>query len=166
MVEQINNKGFTLPELLVVMVIISILAATSTPFVKAYIRDARNGRAKAALVQFGEAYKTFKTDYPSAALSSGALTAETRSNCPSYAEIKSASTPEILINCKYLAPLKWNSMKYNFNLGSGASCPHAYGTVIAYMQGADGGDYCSDYYACYDEYGKITDNKGEVCTGS
>lgn len=164
--QQLNKKGFTLPELLVVMVVISILAATSTPFVKGYIRDSRNGRAKAALVQVGEAYKNFKTDYPSSALSSGQLTAETRSTCGTYSQIKASESPDILVNCRYLAPMKWSSMKYKFFIGSSNSCSGAYGDVIAYIQGNDGGNYCAEYFACFDEYGKITDNKDTACSAS
>ena len=108
----ISKKGFTLPELLVVMVIIAILAASSTPFVRGYIRDARNGKAKAALVQLGEAYKTFKSDYPNAHLSSGGVGAdmESRSDCPAYNGIVAATTPNVLVNCRYLRPLKWGHM--------------------------------------------------------
>lgn len=165
-----NRKGFTLPELLAVMVVISILAATSVPFVKGYIRDAKNGKAKAALVQLGEAYKNFKTDYPNSKLESTAsgktVTSETRGTCPAYESINATTDANILINCKYLKPLKWQHMNYTFVLGvvDNSNCPNAYGDIIAYMQGKDGeGDYCSQYYACYDEYGKITDNKGSVC---
>lgn len=155
-----NSKGFTLPELLVVMVILALLAAVSTPFIKGYIRDAQNGKAKAALIQIAEAYKTFRTDYPNATVS-GTVTKESRaaSDCgESTIQYKGNNEANVLVSCKYLRPIKWSRMKYTFSVGG--SCSACSGTVHASMQGTDsGGDYSSSYCACVDEYGNIKDNK-------
>lgn len=150
-----NKNGFTLAELLVVMVILALLAAVSTPFIKGYMRDAENGRAKSALVQIAEAYKNFKTDYPNASVS-GQVTAESRGACGDNAiNYKGQNGSEILVNCKYLRPIKWSRMKYSFNVGSGCTaCTSSH----AYMTGTDSaGDYASPYCACVDEYGNIKD---------
>lgn len=150
-----NKNGFTLAELLVVMVILALLAAVSTPFIKGYIRDAENGRAKSALIQIAEAYKNFKTDYPNATVS-GEVTAESRGECGDNAiNYKGSNTSDVLINCKYLKPIKWSKMKYTFNVGGSCS---ACTTSHASMTGTDtGGDYASPYCACVDEYGNIKD---------
>lgn len=151
------NKGFTLAELLVVMVILALLAAVSTPFVINYIRDARNGHAKAALVQIAEAYKTFKADYPNANIS-GSVTQESRGTCSeSTIDYSGDNDANVLVTCRYLRPMKWSSLKYNFTLGG--NCGDKCATTIASMTGADGGDYGADYCACVDDYGRIFDNK-------
>ena len=156
-----NDKGFTLPELLVVMVILALMAAVSTPFIKGYIRDAQNGKAKAALIQIAEAYKTFRTDYPNATVS-GTVTKESRTaadcgeNTIRYSGNNEAN---VLVSCKYLRPIKWSRMKYTFSVGG--SCSACSGSTIhASMRGTDSaGDYDSSYCACVDEYGNIKDNK-------
>lgn len=156
-----NDKGFTLPELLVVMVILALMAAVSTPFIKGYIRDAQNGKAKAALIQIAEAYKTFRTDYPNATVS-GTVTKESRTaadcgeNTIRYSGNNEAN---VLVSCKYLRPIKWSRMKYTFSVGG--SCSACSGSTIhASMLGTDSaGDYDSSYCACVDEYGNIKDNK-------
>lgn len=151
------SKGFTLAELLVVMVILALLAAVSTPFIINYIRDARNGHAKSALVQIAEAYKTFKADYPNASIS-GAVTQETRGTCnESTITYSGENDANVLITCRYLRPMKWSSMKYSFTLGG--SCEGKCSPTIASMTGADGGDYGADYCACVDGNGRIFDNK-------
>ena len=151
-----SKKGFTLAELLVVMVILALLAAVSTPFVVNYIRDARNGHAKSALIQIAEAYKTFKADYPNATIS-GSLTQESRGTCSeSSINYNGTNTANVLVTCRYLRPMKWSNLKYSFTIGG--SCA-ACSTNVASMTGADGGDYGASYCACVDDTGRILDNK-------
>ena len=153
---KINEKGFTLPELLVVMVILALLAAVSTPFIKGYIRDSQNGKAKAALIQIAEAYKTFRTDYPNATIS-GEINQEGRSDCD--INYKGDNEANMLVACRYLRPIKWSRMKYTFYVGGECSACQS-GTIHASMKGTDtAGDYDSGYCACVDEYGNIKDKK-------
>lgn len=158
--QQLHKKGFTLPELLVVMAILALLAAVSTPFIKGYIRDAENGRAKSALVQIAEGAKNFRTDYPNATVS-GAVTSETRGTCgDNTIDYDGANEANVLVSCKYIRPIKWSRMKYSFNVGAGSCAADGCANSIAYMTGTDSaGEYTSSYCACVDEFGNIKDNK-------
>ncbi len=59
-----NNKGFTLAEMVAVVAVLMILALVSTPFVRSYIDDAYFGKAQVFLRQLNEARMNFEKDYP------------------------------------------------------------------------------------------------------
>jgi type IV pilus assembly protein PilE len=67
-----NNKGITLLELLVVIVIVGILAAVAIPIYSGYIQRARRSDAKVALEQVRAAQEMWRAERGSYAIDSGA----------------------------------------------------------------------------------------------
>lgn len=57
-----SNRGFTLVELMVVVVIIGILAAIAIPNYQEYLRKARRSDAKSALLATAQAMERFYTE--------------------------------------------------------------------------------------------------------
>jgi prepilin-type N-terminal cleavage/methylation domain-containing protein len=151
-----NKKGFSLPELLAVMAIMAILAATSSPFIRGYIKDAANDKAKAMLQLVAQAYKTFKADYPNATFTNASVNSSASVACTVAA---TDNSPGVLKGCRYLQNINWAAYKYNFYVGA-SCCTSAPGTPLACMSGtADTGDYTNAYCAWVDELGTLDDNK-------
>lgn len=163
-----NKKGFTLLEVMVVVIIIGILAAISIPNIIGYARDARNDRAKSTLYTIAQGFKNFRNDFPwvsFAANGTGPLTslaaediaANGRScNIGSLTAINSSITYKALIQCSYINDIKYPNLRYNFYLGDGEGncyrCPTAnvVEPVLACMTGNDGGAYVGTYCALID----------------
>lgn len=151
-----NKKGFSLPELLAVMAIMAILAATSSPFIRGYIKDAANDKAKAMLQLVAQAYKTFKADYPNVTFTNASVNSSASVACTVTA---TNNSPGVLKGCRYLQNTNWAAYKYNFYLG-GTCCSSAPAGALACMTGtASTGDYTSSYCAWVDKYGTLDDNK-------
>ena len=168
-----NKKGFTLMEVMVVVLIIAILAALSIPNVIGYARDARNDRAKATLYTIAQGYKNFRNEFPWATISTlgplqnitlngndcggvgGSLATLTGSNpVVSYQD---------LIKCSYLDNINYGGLRYNFYLGNGGNACNACMSgipatqianmvqpILAGMIGNDGGGYNGNYCALID----------------
>lgn len=156
---QYNKKaGFSLPELLAVMAIMAILAATSSPFIRGYIKDASNDKAKAVLQLIAQAHKTLLADYPNATFNNSmSVNGNVVSACS--VSTSSANPPGVLKSCHYLQNINWVSYKYDFYLGSNC-CDSAPAGSLACMKGtASTGDYTSSYCAWVDKYGTLDDNK-------
>jgi len=150
------KKGFSLPELLAVMAIMAVLAATSSPFIRGYLRDAGNNKAKAVLQDIADGYKTFIIDYPNRTFSSGSFNSSSAAACNVQ---DTGNVPGILKACHYINNYNWSSYKYDFYLGS-VCCSDAPSGAIACMRGnAPTGDYTSTYCAWVDKYGSMNDNK-------
>ena len=66
-----QNKGFTLMEILAVLLVIAVIASFAMPIVKSVREEMRYQKAKAAAVQLAEAVRSFYTD------SKGCLTFDT-----------------------------------------------------------------------------------------
>jgi len=151
-----SKNGFSLPELLAVMAIMAILAATSAPFIRGYLRDAGNNKAKAVLQDIADGYKTFMADYPNRTFAAGSFNSSSVSACT----VNDADNqPGLLKACHYINNYNWSSYKYDFYLGS-VCCSDAPSGSIACMRGnASAGDYTSTYCAWVDKYGTMDDNK-------
>ena len=160
----LNKKGFTLVEVMTVVIIIGILAALSVPFLLGYARDARNDRAKSVLYLVAQGYKNFKADFPSAldrldfsvSLEKVNNLSPNVTSCSLSEIVGSASLDyTALIKCSYIPNLNYGDMNYKFYLGGPADCCQAAAAdgvgALACMQGDDTGDYDSSYCAYIDK---------------
>lgn len=152
-----NNKGFTLTEVLVVVIIIAILVAISVPFLLGYARDARNDRAKSALILIAQGYKNFKTDFPGVTIPPGSRQV-TRQDLVANSEgcsiPPSSAAAADLITCGYIVNRDYANLKYNFYIGNSCNCNGSSATDLACMIGNDGdaGDpFGSGYCAFIDK---------------
>lgn len=159
-----NRKGFTLMEIMVVVVIIGILAAISIPNLIGYARDGRNDRAKATLSRIAQGYKNFRNDFPWMGVASAvALTKQTLNedfntqscNLTSLIGSNTSVNPSVLIECSYLENIDYEGLRYHFYIGDGggncSACDSATAsTDLACMVGADGGVYDENYCAYID----------------
>ncbi len=160
-----NNKGFSLLEVMTVVIILGILASLSIPYVIGYVRDARNDRAKSVLNMIAQGYKNFRVDFSQYTIDNAGpiiqLTeADGFENHVNFNGCNVALTNndnevgfDFLIMCSYLQNLDYAALRYNFYLG-GAACNDCGGTAndLACMIGneANGTDYDNRYCAYID----------------
>ncbi|MDR1124138.1 MAG: type II secretion system GspH family protein [Elusimicrobiota bacterium] len=170
-----NGKGFSLAELLAVMAIMAILAAVSTFFVRDYMKDAANEKAKVAMQVAAQAYKNFKADYPQALLS-GKINGTASIACSRVVRTpgtnNTANTAGVLIGCNYLRGVNFEGQKYNFFVGQSyppsSQCAGAPASSLACMVGTDqkddkyGTGKGNSYSAWVTELGQVCE-KGKTC---
>ncbi len=169
-----NNKGFSLIEILTVVIILGILAALSTPFLRGYVRDARNDRAKSVLFLIAQGVKNFRNDFSYLTVSSAGPLARqnlgtdvTTDSCESALNgiTNNSVGYDFLIKCSYLPNLNYTNYRYNFYIGGGtnATCTGMTSSALAYMIGNDDGDYCSNYCVYIDQNNHLHEIQG-TCT--
>ena len=155
-----NKNGFTLAEMLAVIIIMAILAALSTPLVREYIRDSANDKAKTQLQLIAHAVRNFKADNPGVTLTKGVINAATP--IPHACTVNQTSVAiGMLFACSYLRHTNWAAFKYTFEAGSTAvnTCGGKCSNPVAAMVGTDtAGKYKTGYCACVDEWGDVHDN--------
>jgi prepilin-type N-terminal cleavage/methylation domain-containing protein len=160
-----NKKGFSLAELLAVMAIIAVMAAVSTFYVRDYIKDAANDKAKVAMQVAAQAYKNFKADYPRASLKGKINGLMEGAKCENVIRTsdKGDNKPAILYACNYLRGVNFEGHKYDFYAGPG-QCTGAPTTSLACMVGT-GSDvkYGSGYSAWVTNFGQICE-RGSTCS--
>lgn len=148
-----NNKGFTLTEVLVVVIIIAILVAISVPFLLGYAREARNDRAKSALIMIAQGYKNFKTDFPGVTIvpESRQVTKQTLVANQTSCSITDTAAAYDLIACGYIVNRDYANLKYHFYIGNSCNCSGSSATDLACMTGNDGnnGDTFGPSYCAY-----------------
>ncbi|MDO8805510.1 MAG: type II secretion system protein [Elusimicrobiota bacterium] len=110
-----NKKGFTLIELLVVVLIMGILASVGMP---AYFKTVETSKARDAVAMghmLGNAYRMFRVDNPTVALS-GQIT----DGCGSFTcATVGANAACRLVACNYVAQHNWSQSSYTYNIGGG-----------------------------------------------
>lgn len=157
----LKNKGFTMPELLAVMAIMAILAAVSSPFIRGYIRDAGNEKAKSTLRIISMGYKNFMYEHQtrSNGLSISGKLYTNDATCPEE-EIEGTVEPAVLIGCHYIPNISWDAYANKYEFYIGQCCTDAPANAWACMKGlASEGDYTSSYCAWVEEDGTLKDNK-------
>ena len=112
----ISRKGFTLMELLVVVIIIGILAAVGIPHYHKTVETTKAGDAVAVASMLANAYRMFVIDNSGVAIS-GQITAGCGAGLCSTADTTSCR----LVRCKYVAEQDWATGAYNYFVGA-ASC--------------------------------------------
>lgn len=159
-----NNKGFTLTEVMVVIIVIGILAALSVPFLVGYAREARNDRAKAILYMVAQGVKNFRSDFPGKSLANSGYGPLAKQNLTAntvycnFTNIETNTSYNLsfrdLIYCSYIPNIDYGELKYNFYLGNGngncSACGAGVSSAFACMVGDDGGDFNSNYCAYVD----------------
>jgi|GEM_PF-2842851 prepilin-type N-terminal cleavage/methylation domain len=165
-----NKKGFSLIEVMTVVIILGILASLSIPWVIGYVRDARNDRAKSVLIMIAQGFKNFRNDFSQYTVNS--IGPIFRQNLQQHVNLNSCNEAlvavenntvnyDFLIRCSYLPNIDYAALKYNFYL-SGAACSSCGGTAndLACMIGADTGDYCPSYCAYIDRDNNLHEVRG------
>lgn len=148
-----NKKGFSIAELLAVMAIMAIMAAVSAPFVRDYIKDSAKDRALATLHVIAQGYRNFRTDYPGATITSGAVSSTTGAACSSV-NMRGVNPLGVLFGCNYIQNV-FLDQPFTFYVGQG-SCPGAQAGDWACMVGkASAGKYASCYGARIDSLGNV-----------
>lgn len=108
------RAGFTLVELLVVIVIIGVMAAYGVP---RYLKSVENGKAQTAastMIMIGTSNRMYALDHNNAYLNG------TLNNACNAAACNTASASVCnLIACKYMATDEWDSKDYSFTGLSG-----------------------------------------------
>lgn len=170
--KNIKKRGFTLPELLAVMAIMAILAAVSSPFIRGYIRDAGNEKAKSTLRLIALGYKNFIYEYGTRTndLSMSGRLSQNSDECPSIEDLSGALQPSFLIGCHYVSNISWEAYdkRYEFYVGAASQCcSEGPENAWACMKGiADEGDYKRGYCAWVTSNGTLDDNKEKEGTGT
>lgn len=166
----VKKNGFTLPELLAVMAIMAILAAVSSPFIRGYIRDAGNEKAKSTLRLIAVGYKNFIYEHQtrSNGLSMQGRLNTNSSECPD--ELSGELSSEYLIGCHYVSNISWEAYdkRYEFYVGTATQCcSEGPDDAWACMKGvAQEGDYKTGYCAWIASDGTLDDNKEEEEAGT
>jgi Tfp pilus assembly protein PilE len=124
----INKKGFSIMELAAIMAIMAILAAASASYIRKYMKEAANGRAKAGLRILAEAYKDCKLDNPGKNISIDST---------EFSKYK----PKNL------------SGDYDFLVGKDCKCGHL--DDLACMKGKGGAPFDTHYCAWINKYGDL-----------
>lgn len=114
-----NRKGFTLIELMVVVIIIGILASMSVPYYYKTIETTKAGDSVAIGHLLGNAYRMYRADYPG---NNNIIGGQITNTCNSTTTGCSSGdlTGCRLVRCKYVATQDWNNSAYNFFAGENA----------------------------------------------
>ena len=146
-----KNKGFTLVEVLVAIIIIMILATYSVLKYTETIYEGENKKAKAQMEVIAGAYKMYLMEYPEEPLS-GAL---------SYADNKCvASKASGGTASFYCGKLDIAGSKYIFTLGTPADTPSCGSSLVTMTSKSGekvGENYGSGYCAYIDRFGRAAD---------
>jgi len=146
-----NKKGFSMAELLAVMAIMAILAAVSVPFLRNYMLNAANDKAKSTLQVIAQGYKNFLADYPNATVS-GPIVSTDGSATPCSGVVRTATPANpvgVLFSCNYIQNITLNQ-PYAFSVGAAACAGN-----LACMVGTASGRFCSAYSAWIDVFGDL-----------
>jgi len=155
-----NKTGFTLAELLAVMAILAILAAVSAPFLRNYMLDSANDKAKSTMHIIAQGHKNFLADYPASSIIPAQITNPPPTVIACFEVDRTAANPiDVLFTCNYIQNITLNQ-PYDFFVGScpGLVAPPIHNPIMACMQGTATRRYCPAYFAWVDRFGDIHDN--------
>ena len=124
-----NKQGFTLMEILAVLLVIAVIASFAVPMIKSVRREMRYQKAKAASVQLAEAVRSFYTD-TKGCLTTGEFhgTDSAGGTCPTGHPIKTGVPPTgdtrpectggvtVVFKCGYISPKMFVDLPYQFEV--------------------------------------------------
>jgi len=107
-----KNKGFTLIELMVVVIIIAVLAMFAFSYYRKAQQDSEYDRARLVLQEIGSGYERMQLEQPGTDLHpGGAITSNTvGGTCDRTGDVTN------LMSCGYLERKAWDNFNYNFYL--------------------------------------------------
>lgn len=153
-----RRAGFTLVELLVVVLIIGILGAIMIPGYTKSVESSKADDAAAVVMMIGQANRMYQVDNGNF-VANGTLS----DNCNSGTCTAAATDVCQLVRCNYLGSRKWdsvavdptNGLSYSYQAGASVSCglPSA-GIACARRTGAGN--------PTYDSWGYVMDAQGIV----
>lgn len=128
-----NTKGFTLMEILAVLLVIAVIASFAVPLIQSVRRDVRLQKAKAAGIELAEAVRSFYTDTKGCLATTddnsfqGAQTAPAEVGaCPATHPIKTGIPPgngicsetnaRIVFACDYISSKMFVDLPYEFKI--------------------------------------------------
>jgi len=164
----LKRGGFTLVELLVVVLIVGILAAISVPQYNKSVETSKAEAAASTLTMIGQAQRMFQLDLGSY-VANGTMADSCNSKCCWGGGCSEPATDRCqLVACKYLASQPWDGASYYFQAGTSvtcgvsASCPSGASRIAcARRQGASAEPYASwGYIYCSDGSIKWDSAKG------
>lgn len=153
-----DNKGFTLAEMVAVIAILMVLSLLSVPFVRGYIDDSYNGKAQLFLRQLNEACLNFEKDYPGTAVSGTMSYDASAGDCnlnSIYGHTNLIVSPEILFKCHYLQMPTDLKGRYTFKVGTAAECSSCGKYVRASLVGEDNAGVYKGKCACINGLGEL-----------
>lgn len=135
----INRQGFTLPEMIAVIAILVFLALLSVPFVRGYIEDAYNGKAKNYMRELYEARLNFERDFPGSTVV-GNVNFDEIPTCDIDAiyEQTTPLAPSILVACKYIRVSTDVLERYTFAIGQNITDCSPADNYAVVMKGLNG----------------------------
>ncbi|HNW45736.1 MAG TPA: prepilin-type N-terminal cleavage/methylation domain-containing protein [Elusimicrobiales bacterium] len=153
-----KRNGFTLVELLVVVIILGILATISVPQYLKTVEVSKASDAAAMVATIGNANRMYNMDRPGAPVNGQILTSCNTASCTVGATTSACQ----LVACKYLAPSPWGTattgLPYNYyvcNGATGGACCVA-GSVACAKRKDGHGDYTT--------WGYTIDSSGACAT--
>ncbi|MBO4707309.1 MAG: type II secretion system protein [Elusimicrobiaceae bacterium] len=152
-----TNKGFSLAEMVAVIVILMIMAFFSTPYIKGYMDDSYNGKAIIYMEQLNEARLNFEKDYPGTTVIGTINPASPIAECKietMYGNGTLIQDVSMLRNCKYLTIPPDILDRYTFAAGTAASCDACSSPVVSITGKQDAGTYYNKC-ACIDSLGRV-----------
>lgn len=126
-----RNQGFTLMEILAVLLVIAVIASFAVPLIKSVRREIRYQRAKSAGVQLAEAVRSFYTDakgcfkFDTDTTNGFTGTEAAAATCPNTNPISTGSStcedadkaaPTAVFGCNYLSAKMFVDLPYRFTV--------------------------------------------------
>ena len=156
-----QNKGFTLMEILAVLLVIAVIASFAVPLIKSVRREMQYQKAKAAGVQLAEAVRSFYADSKGCFVFHDAESDQSvfygadaaggscpnnnpvKTGVPNYCPEGAAGGPQAVFACGYLSPKIFVDLPYNFKVldprNNYEDDGFAEGSFVKGMENMDGG---------------------------
>lgn len=124
-----NNQGFTLMEILAVLLVIAVIASFAVPMIKSVRREMRYQKAKSAGMQLAEAVRSFYTNTkgclpltdengffgPDASSGTCPINHPAKTGIPSTAATCTGGVGAVF-GCGYISPKMFVDLPYNFTV--------------------------------------------------